>query len=145
MKHIEDYCVLINNIRMQGGTYTYNALAKVLKGIPYCNNIPMVMRANPGIAGFEVLDKGIRFDEHKPIHKEALAYLIEEARQYGIRATQKSNIKSRFLALLSIELPLTPLQLKNAVGNRCVELYYEGKSAEAAKLIALYNKYVNVC
>ena len=59
MKHIEDYCVLINNIRMQGGTYTYNALAKVLKGIPYCNNMPMVMRANPGIAGFEVLDKGI--------------------------------------------------------------------------------------
>lgn len=31
MKHIEDYCVLINNIRMQGGTYTYNALAKVLR------------------------------------------------------------------------------------------------------------------
>lgn len=145
MKHIEDYCVLINNIRMQGGTYTYNALAKVLKGIPYCNNMPMVMRANPEIAGFEVLDKGIRFDEHKPIHKEALAYLIEEARQYGIRATQKSNIKSRFLALLNIELPLTPLRLKNAVGNRCVELYYKGKSAEAAKLIALYNKYVNVC
>ena len=122
MKHIEDYCVLINNIRMQGGTYTYNALAKVLKGIPYCNNMPMVMRANPGIAGFEVLDKGIRFDEHKSIHKEALAYLIEEARQYGIHATQKY-----------------------AVGNRCVELYYEGKSAEAAELIALYNKYVNVC
>ena len=145
MTNITECCIKLNKLRMQGGTYTYNALAKVLKGIPYCNNIPMVMRANPGIAGFEVLDKGIRFDEHKPIHKEALSYLIEEARQYGIHATQKYRIKSRFLTLLSIELPLTPLQLKNAVGNRCVELYYEGKSAEAAELIALYNKYVNVC
>lgn len=145
MKHIEDYCVLINNIRMQGGTYTYNALVKALKGIPYNNNMPMVMRANPGIVGFEVLNKGIRFDEHKPIHKDALMYLIEEARHYGINAAQKSKVKSRFTALLNIDIPTTPLQLKNAVGNRCVELYYEGKSAEAAELIALYNKYVNVC
>lgn len=145
MKHIEDYCVLINNIRMQGGTYTYTALVKALKGIPYNNNMPMVMRANPGIAGFEVLDKGIRFDTSKSIHKDAIAYLIEEARQYGIRAANKSRIKHSFVALLNTDIPSTPLYLKSLVDKRCVELYYEGKSAKSAELLDLYKRYVNGC
>lgn len=138
-------CTTINNIRMQGGTYTVTELANALKGIPYNGYIPTAMRANPEIPGIEILEVGIKFDKCKPIYKESILYLLQEAKKLRDLANHKAYAKRRFLALLDKPLPKTPVQLKNAVFKRSVELYYEGKCAEVNKLNAAYEAYVNIC
>ena len=99
----------INNLRMQGGTYTTVELIQALKGIPYNGWLPTVIRANPGIAGIEVLETGFRFDKHKSIYKDALQFLISEAKKHSDASKYKSMTKRRFLDLFNKPLPKTPL------------------------------------
>lgn len=135
----------INNLRMQGGTYTTAELIQALKGIPYNGWLPTVMRANPGIAGIEVLEIGFRFDKHKSIYKDALQFLINEAKKHSDASKYKSMTKRRFLDLFNKPLPKTPLQLDHEVGVRYVELYYEGRCADVVKLKKAYEAYLKIC
>lgn len=135
----------INNLRMQGGTYTTAELIQALKGIPYNGWLPTVMRANPGIAGIEVLETGFRFDKHKSIYKDALQFLISEAKKHSDASKYKSMTKRRFLDLFNKPLPKTPLQLDHEVGVRYVELYYEGRCADVVKLKKAYEAYLKIC
>lgn len=135
----------INNLRMQGGTYTTAELIQALKGIPYNGWLPTVMRANPGIAGIEVLETGFRFDKHKSIYKDALQFLISEAKKHSDASKYKSMTKRRFLDLFNKPLPNTPLQLDHEVGVRYVELYYEGRCADVVKLKKAYEAYLKIC
>lgn len=135
----------INNLRMQGGTYTTAELIQALKGIPYNGWLPTVMRANPGIAGIEVLETGFRFDKHKSIYKDALQFLISEAKKHSDASKYKSMTKRRFLDLFNKPLPKTPLQLDHEVGVRYVELYYEGRCADIVKLKKAYEAYLKIC
>lgn len=135
----------INNLRMQGGTYTTAELIQALKGIPYNGWLPTVIRANPGIAGIEVLETGFRFDKHKSIYKDALQFLISEAKKHSDASKYKSMTKRRFLDLFNKPLPKTPLQLDHEVGVRYVELYYEGRCADVVKLKKAYEAYLKIC
>ena len=135
----------INNLRMQGGTYTTAELIQALKGIPYNGWLPTVIRANPGIAGIEVLETGFRFDKHKSIYKDALQFLISEAKKHSDASNYKSMTKRRFLDLFNKPLPKTPLQLDHEVGVRYVELYYEGRCADVVKLKKAYEAYLKIC
>lgn len=135
----------INNLRMQGGTYTTAELIQALKGIPYNGWLPTVIRANPGIAGIEVLETGFRFDKHKSIYKDALQFLISEAKKHSDASKYKSMTKRRFLDLFNKPLPKTPLQLDYEVGVRYVELYYEGRCADVVKLKKAYEAYLKIC
>ena len=135
----------INKLRMQGGTYTTAELIQALKGIPYNGWLPTVIRANPGIAGIEVLETGFRFDKHKSIYKDALQFLISEAKKHSDASNYKSMTKRRFLDLFNKPLPKTPLQLDHEVGVRYVELYYEGRCADVVKLKKAYEAYLKIC
>ena len=135
----------INNLRMQGGTYTTAELIQALKGIPYNGWLPTVMRANPGIAGIEVLETGFRFDKHKSIYKDALQFLISEAKKHSDASKYKSITKRKFLDLFNKPLPKTPLQLDHEVGVRYVELYYEGRCADVVKLKKAYEACLKIC
>lgn len=135
----------INKLRRQGGTYTTAELIQALKGIPYNGWLPTVIRANPGIAGIEVLETGFRFDKHKSIYKDALQFLISEAKKHSDASNYKSMTKRRFLDLFNKPLPKTPLQLDHEVGVRYVELYYEGRCADVVKLKKAYEAYLKIC
>lgn len=135
----------INKLRMQGGTYTTAELIQALKGIPYNGWLPTVIRTNPGIAGIEVLETGFRFDKHKSIYKDALQFLISEAKKHSDASNYKSMTKRRFLDLFNKPLPKTPLQLDHEVGVRYVELYYEGRCADVVKLKKAYEAYLKIC
>ena len=145
MCRIDVQVAKINNLRMQGGTYTTAELIQALKGIPYNGWLPTVMRANPGIAGIEVLETGFRFDKHKSIYKDALQFLISEAKKHSDASKYKSMTKRRFLDLFNKPLPKTPLQLDHEVGVRYVELYYEGRCADVVKLKKAYEAYLKIC
>lgn len=138
-------CTKINNLRMQGGTYTTIELIQALKGIPYNGWLPTVMRANPGIAGIEVLDTGFKFDKYKSIYKEALQFLISEAKKCSDASKHKSITKRKFLDLFNKPLPKTPLQLDREVYARYIELYYEGRCADVVKLKKAYEAYLKIC
>ena len=86
---IERYTEELNALRIKGGVFNSLELAKALRGImPYSSTVPTIMRRNPDISGYTVLDKGIEFDPKHSIYKDAVAKIIEEAARYAA-ASQK--------------------------------------------------------
>lgn len=145
MTNIAECCIKLNKLRMQGGRYNTMELIKALKGIPYAGYLPTVIRANAGIPGINVLRVGFEFDPCKPIYKDTLVYLIEEAKKMCDECNNKTHLKHDFKKLLGKPLPTTAIRLKNMVIERCIELYWEGKCKEATKLNIAYEEYVKIC
>ena len=87
---IERYTEELNALRIKGGVFNSLELAKALRGImPYSSTVPTIMRRNPDISGYTVLEKGIEFDPKHSIYKDAVAKIIEEAARYAAASNKR--------------------------------------------------------
>ena len=149
---IEKYTEELNALRIKGGVFNSLELAKALRGImPYSSTIPTIMRRNPDISGYIVLDKGIQFDTKHSIYKDAVAKIIEEAAKYAADSQRRvvaTAKKKKFVALLHSyvgEFSVTPLIVDRVVKDICVSLYNSGKCVEVPAFLQAYNKYLKIC
>lgn len=141
----------LNALRIKGGVFNSLELAKALRGImPYSSTVPTIMRRNPDISGYTVLDKGIEFDPKHSIYKDAVAKIIEEAARYAAESNKRviaTAKRKKFILLLHSyvgEFNATPLIIDRVVKDICVSLYNSGKCAEVPAILKAY-KNLKIC
>ena len=148
---IERYTEELNALRIKGGVFSSLELAKALRGImPYSSTVPTIMRRNPDISGYIVLEKGIKFDPKHSIYKDAVAKIIEEAAKYAADSNKRviaTAKRKKFILLLHSyvgEFNATPLIIDRVVKDICVSLYNSGKCAEVPAILKAY-KNLKIC
>lgn len=148
---IERYTEELNALRIKGGVFNSLELAKALRGImPYSSTVPTIMRRNPDISGYTVLDKGIKFDPKHSIYKDAVAKIIEEAARYAAESNKRviaTAKRKKFILLLHSyvgEFNATPLIIDRVVKDICVSLYNSGKCSEVPAILKAY-KNLKIC
>lgn len=148
---IERYTEELNALRIKGGVFNSLELAKALRGImPYSSTVPTIMRRNPDISGYTVLEKGIKFDPKHSIYKDAVAKIIEEAARYAAESNKRviaTAKRKKFILLLHSyvgEFNATPLIIDRVVKDICVSLYNSGKCAEVPAILKAY-KNLKIC
>lgn len=148
---IERYTEELNALRIKGGVFNSLELAKALRGImPYSSTVPTIMRRNPDISGYTVLEKGIKFDPKHSIYKDAVAKIIEEAARYAAESNKRviaTAKRKKFILLLHSyvgEFNATPLIIDRVVKDICVSLYNSGKCAEVPVILKAY-KNLKIC
>lgn len=148
---IERYTEELNALRIKGGVFNSLELAKALRGImPYSSTVPTIMRRNPDISGYTVLEKGIKFDPKHSIYKDAVAKIIEEAARYAAESNKRviaTAKRKKFILLLHSyvgEFNATPLIIDRVVKDICVSLYNSGKCAEVPAILKVY-KNLKIC
>lgn len=141
----------LNALRIKGGVFNSLELAKALRGImPYSSTVPTIMRRNPDISGYTVLEKGIEFDPKHSIYKDAVAKIIEEAARYAAESNKRviaTAKRKKFILLLHSyvgEFNATPLIIDRVVKDICVSLYNSGKCAEVPAILKTY-KNLKIC
>lgn len=141
----------LNALRIKGGVFNSLELAKALRGImPYSSTVPTIMRRNPDISGYTVLEKGIKFDPKHSIYKDAVAKIIEEAARYAAESNKRvitTAKRKKFILLLHSyvgEFNATPLIIDRVVKDICVSLYNSGKCAEVPAILKAY-KNLKIC
>lgn len=141
----------LNALRIKGGVFNSLELAKALRGImPYSSTVPTIMRRNPNISGYTVLEKGIKFDPKHSIYKDAVAKIIEEAARYAAESNKRviaTAKRKKFILLLHSyvgEFNATPLIIDKVVKDICVSLYNSGKCAEVPAILKAY-KNLKIC
>lgn len=149
---IERYTEELNALRIKGGVFNSLELAKALRGImPYSSTVPTIMRRNPDISGYTVLEKGIEFDPKHSIYKDAVAKIIEEAARYAADSNKRviaTAKRKKFILLLHSyvgEFNATPLIIDRVVKDICISLYNSGKCVEVPTIIKAYKKYLKIC
>lgn len=148
---IERYTEELNALRIKGGVFNSLELAKALRGImPYSSTVPTIMRRNPDISGYTVLEKGIKFDPKHSIYKDAVAKIIEEAARYAAASNKRviaTAKRKKFILLLHSyvgEFNATPLIIDRVVKDICISLYNSGKCAEVPTILKAY-KNLKIC
>ena len=144
INNLEEYTTKINALRLKGGVYNALELAKALKGIPYNGSLPTIMRRNPKISGYKVLDGGILFDKSKAIYKEAVLFLITEAKAYQKECTKKYHEKYDIFKVLKkygYDKPESPLELEKVIQALCLQLYFNGESYKVVNIQKVYSNY----
>ena len=149
---IERYTEELNALRIKGGVFNSLELAKALRGImPYSSTVPTIMRRNPDISGYTVLEKGIEFDPKHSIYKDAVAKIIEEAARYAAASNKRviaTAKRKKFILLLHSyvgEFNATPLIVDRVVKDICISLYSLGKCVEVPAILKAYKKYLKIC
>lgn len=126
MKSIEETTIYINSIRQKGGSFSYGELASLLNGFPYSRLLPYIMR-NHNVKGYSIIDNKIVFDVKHSIYIKTIELFIEEAKNLQSERNKSSN-------------KLSPIQRKQMLIKKCIELYYNGESKEVFKLMKRYEK-----